>query len=400
MDIPNIESFWFDNDAICFNITIKQCLITFFNESTNNDILIFASGMGYSLESKYIRIYDWYINSMINFRNNINEIFLGKIFQITNAQLRFQYTKTSNVLLKMDELLYNLWNNNITYNNNNNYNQTHRRTDISEQTYSQTDISEETYKLINLNKHTNKQILMNERTHRRTKSTDLQTQTHINNQQTHTNRQTNTNNNNNNWYLIDQWSINKQRDHLYNDHVHYVGPLTFATLHQILNIMCPKQGTLYKYSFINELNNKFIYFNKNFNKNNENLSKNNEILSKNTEINETIYYYIDFHYKIHKINNNCIKLLNLNINNEKILINIKQFNEINENSLKINDFNDNLCINGSLIKHNYKIYQLINDKLEWFAYIDEINERKINQTLLIDVNEWELKLLPHKDKLY
>lgn len=44
------------------------------------------------------------------------------------------------------------------------------------------------------------------------------------------------------WYTIDQWSINRGRDDLYNDHVHWVGPLTQATLHQVLNLLCPGEG--------------------------------------------------------------------------------------------------------------------------------------------------------------
>ena len=44
------------------------------------------------------------------------------------------------------------------------------------------------------------------------------------------------------WYTISQWAINEGRDHLYNDHVHWNGPLTFATLHQVLNTICPGEG--------------------------------------------------------------------------------------------------------------------------------------------------------------
>ncbi len=44
------------------------------------------------------------------------------------------------------------------------------------------------------------------------------------------------------WYHIDQWAINEGRDHLYNDHIHFNGPLTQATLHQMLNELCPGGG--------------------------------------------------------------------------------------------------------------------------------------------------------------
>ena len=41
------------------------------------------------------------------------------------------------------------------------------------------------------------------------------------------------------WYTIDQWAINEGRYHLYNDHLHFNGKLTHATIHQVLNEMCP-----------------------------------------------------------------------------------------------------------------------------------------------------------------
>jgi hypothetical protein len=44
------------------------------------------------------------------------------------------------------------------------------------------------------------------------------------------------------WYTIDQWAINEGRDHLYNDHIHYSGKLTHATLFQVLNMICPQFG--------------------------------------------------------------------------------------------------------------------------------------------------------------
>lgn len=44
------------------------------------------------------------------------------------------------------------------------------------------------------------------------------------------------------WYTIDQWDINRDRDPYYNDHVHYVGPLTNAMLSQVLNELCPGGG--------------------------------------------------------------------------------------------------------------------------------------------------------------
>eukprot|EP00981_Chlorochromonas_danica_P008060 scaffold1949_cov176-Ochromonas_danica.AAC.3 len=46
------------------------------------------------------------------------------------------------------------------------------------------------------------------------------------------------------WYFIDQWAINSGRTAFpyYNDHIHYDGPLSHATLYQMLNELCPGGG--------------------------------------------------------------------------------------------------------------------------------------------------------------
>lgn len=44
------------------------------------------------------------------------------------------------------------------------------------------------------------------------------------------------------WYVVDQWAINQNRDHMYNDHVHFNGNLEQAALFQVLNTVCPGQG--------------------------------------------------------------------------------------------------------------------------------------------------------------
>lgn len=46
-----------------------------------------------------------------------------------------------------------------------------------------------------------------------------------------------------NWFIIDQWSINRQRKRLYEDRVHFGGPLSMATVYQILTKVCPNLGS-------------------------------------------------------------------------------------------------------------------------------------------------------------
>jgi hypothetical protein len=38
------------------------------------------------------------------------------------------------------------------------------------------------------------------------------------------------------WYTIDQWAINKDRHYLYEDNIHFTGPLAQAMLHQVSNL--------------------------------------------------------------------------------------------------------------------------------------------------------------------
>jgi hypothetical protein len=44
------------------------------------------------------------------------------------------------------------------------------------------------------------------------------------------------------WYTIDQWAINGDRFHYYNDLVHFNGVLTHAMLYQVFNLLCPGGG--------------------------------------------------------------------------------------------------------------------------------------------------------------
>jgi hypothetical protein len=45
------------------------------------------------------------------------------------------------------------------------------------------------------------------------------------------------------WYIIDQWSINRGRKRYYEDRIHFPGPLSKATLFQMLTVVCPLLGT-------------------------------------------------------------------------------------------------------------------------------------------------------------
>ena len=46
------------------------------------------------------------------------------------------------------------------------------------------------------------------------------------------------------WFALDQKAINEGRTMFYNDQLHFVGPLTVASLTQILNMVCPSGGKI------------------------------------------------------------------------------------------------------------------------------------------------------------
>ena len=65
------------------------------------------------------------------------------------------------------------------------------------------------------------------------------------------------------WYHIDQYNINKGRTELYNDGLHFIGPLSHATVHQVLNQMCPDEGVAMKTFPIPKHKNQIILITKN-----------------------------------------------------------------------------------------------------------------------------------------
>ena len=149
----------------CINRDVRSCFHVFFNESTENDVLMFVSGMPYatSFGSTIVDGQSWLRSSAAAFRGHLAATFRGHVFRVTNSQTRTTAKHLTPYLLQIDEMLWELW-----------------------QPGSEPEAQR--------------------------------------------------------WYTIDQWAINRGRDHLYNDHVHWVGPLTSATLHQMLNILCPGGG--------------------------------------------------------------------------------------------------------------------------------------------------------------
>lgn len=165
---------WKEIEDNCEGWHTRDCLKSFFNGSTENDILIFSIGMmqvaSYNgqmvgLDVDPIDKRSWLTASAVNFKANLASTFKGKVFRVTMAQANKYMNRHfwTEHLREADKILEQLW------------------TPSSVSSHDQ-------------------------------------------------------------WYSIDQWAINENRDHLYDDNLHFPGPLTDATVQQILNELCPNQG--------------------------------------------------------------------------------------------------------------------------------------------------------------
>ena len=169
-----------------------DCLSEFFQNSTDNDVLIFTIGMAYyhsgaekqdNLEIQasenqddtivFMDIYEWLRASTVAYASYVTTLFHGHIFHVMLAPINsFLYPKYKH-LAKMTPYLRKF--NDITFH--------------ACLPWSTSEVS------------------------------------------------------NVRWHTIDQWAINEGRHHFYNDFVHFVGPLTSAMLFQVLNRICPGGGS-------------------------------------------------------------------------------------------------------------------------------------------------------------
>lgn len=92
---------WYEDGDNCDKHKTRACLQTFFNGSTENDILIFRLGQVYGLNTTEVELqreinsgedaifWDmkaWLIASAVNFKSHLAATFKGKVFRVTMAQ--------------------------------------------------------------------------------------------------------------------------------------------------------------------------------------------------------------------------------------------------------------------------------------------------------------------------
>ena len=166
---------FYENDGCIDHKSTRECLKSFFTNSTIHDVLIFTVGYSYAIPyhwkinyedlSRYLNMRHWLNASAQNFQNNVKNLFNGTIIRVTHADHKWGMERYNGILRSYEQMLENIWE---TSNTN----------------------------------HTS----------------DI----------------------NNRRYVIDQFAINQNRLHLYDDHMHFSEDLTRATVQQVLNILCPQ----------------------------------------------------------------------------------------------------------------------------------------------------------------
>lgn len=166
------------------------------------------------------------------------------------------------------------------------------------------------------------------------------------------------------WYTIDQWAINRDRDHLYNDHLHFVGPLTAATLYQVLNIVCPGQG--------NEV---LEYYP-------------DRIIQTDDGLHD---YLMDSNGILHEFvsSKSCLASFQIFLKSDTLLHGIDTTKY--ERGVDILD----VCSNGKLIKGSTRECFLMDDKFRRsFQSLAAFTSRKFSFDDVITVGDWQLSHIP------
>lgn len=195
-------TFWEEDN--CINHNTRSCFKKFFEGSTERDILIFNLGGAYC--SKHF-MESWLISSASAFRAHIAATFKGTVFHFTNAQTLKYFAYQTDCYRKVDDILWQVW----------------YPLSVSDDDNGVTTTTTPPAKALR-------------------GANAIDNNNNNDNYDSNVNNQVKTHQHHEQWYTIDQWAINANRNHYYNDHIHYVGPLTHATLYQVLNRVCPNSG--------------------------------------------------------------------------------------------------------------------------------------------------------------
>jgi len=168
------------------------------------------------------------------------------------------------------------------------------------------------------------------------------------------------------WYEIDQWAINENRDKFYNDHVHFNGPLTFATLHQVLNVMCPGNGISYGNT---TLSGKVIH---------------------HAQGNTSSFFLTDNEGCLHKMIGNMSCLQMLKSMKPTLVLTMLEIKK----TCKGNDFKD-ICIDKTLVKGSSRsVYMIEGSKRREFQNSNIFISMGFEFDQVLSIDDWTLQQIP------
>eukprot|EP01036_Dinobryon_divergens_P034940 gene34940-45219_t len=90
----------------CTSVPTRNCLERFFNESSENDIVLFSVGGPYGDNSVGINMTAWVVDSAINFKRNLQSVFHGHIFHITQAYMHNDWEHRNPSCYAIDQLIF------------------------------------------------------------------------------------------------------------------------------------------------------------------------------------------------------------------------------------------------------------------------------------------------------
>jgi hypothetical protein len=102
----------FDGDDNCVGKSVRHCLKTFFENSTEHDVLIFNVGHAFAL-SKYpsatVDLISWARSAASSFRSHITATFKGRVFHQNMPHLKDKLARQNPTVQEFNRLLYELW---------------------------------------------------------------------------------------------------------------------------------------------------------------------------------------------------------------------------------------------------------------------------------------------------
>eukprot|EP01038_Epipyxis_sp_PR26KG_P011229 gene11229-15069_t len=191
------------------------------------------------------------------------------------------------------------------------------------------------------------------------------------------------------WHTIDQWHINEGRDYFYNDHIHFNGPLTQATLYQVLNIVCPGEGEQNIVTGTSDSNDDEFLMTRIVKWNAANNTFSPSIQLTKIDLKDgSDYYYINNDNQLRKF---VGKMSCLNVINKKNVINLdeKLFHKLT----RVADMPD-VCSNRDLIRSGKEVFMMDDGKRRSIPSRDKFFQLGLDFDDVKVISEADISIIP------